>query len=380
MKFVSFFLIIFFFTAGSCLATDKMKDKEMRTTQYKAVSKHLNTLSDSELLSLLKQGTSLQSGWGSTIKLEIYGIPIFVKQVPLNEIEGKPQNIKSTENLFNLPVHYQYGVGSGGFSVWRELLAHIMSTEWVLAGESQNFPLMYHWRILEKFQEKKSFDEDEFKKYVAYWENSSAIGERVKANHQAPKNVVIFIEYIPETLKSWLGKESKNGNAALDKAIKMVEQNLQETVLFLSKKQMLHFDAHFHNILTDGERLYFSDFGLAISSQFALSKEELQFFQTHSNYDCYYVATKLTNWIAANSFGKDYVDKILKLYAEGKKPDSLPTSLTPFLSSILKHYAPIAVKMNHFFELLTKHTKETPYPKAELDNIWSEISAKSSRY
>ncbi len=118
---------------------------------------------------------------------------IFVKQVPLNEIEGKPQNIQSTANLFYLPLYYQYGVGSGGFSVWRELSAHAMTTGCVLAKESQNFPLMYHWRILDSFQEKKPFDEDEFNNHVTYWENSLEIGQRVKANQQALSNVVIFI-------------------------------------------------------------------------------------------------------------------------------------------------------------------------------------------
>lgn len=373
MRPLSLFFIIFSFITGHCLAIDDVKDN-MRTSRYKTISKYLETLSDNELLALLKQGSPLQTGWGSTIKLEIEGIPIFVKQVPLNEIEGRSQNIKWTENLFGLPVYYQYGVGSGGFSVWREVSAHEMTTEWVFAGESPNFPFMYHWRILDNFEEKKPFDEEEFNKYVAYWGNSSAIGERVRANHQASANIVIFIEYIPETLKSWLCKEFKKGNAAIDKAIEMVEKNLQETSRFLCKKEILHFDAHFHNILTDGERLYFSDFGLAISSRFALSKEELQFFQIHSNYDSYYVATKLTNWIVGNSFGKDNVDKILQIYTEGKTPASLPDSLTPFLSSIVRRYAPLALKMNHFFELLTKKTKETPFPANDLDRIWAEIS------
>ncbi|MBA2368182.1 MAG: protein kinase family protein [Candidatus Protochlamydia sp.] len=350
-----------------------MLNKNLRTSQYQNISKHLENLSDTELLELLKQGTPLQSGWGSTIKLEINGFPIFVKQVPLNEIEGEPHNIKSTKNSFDLPVYYQYGVNSGGFSVWRELSAHEMTTKWVLAGETDNFPLMFHWRILNNFQEKKPFDLTEYEKYVAYWENSSAIGQRMKANHQATSNVVLFIEYIPETLKSWLKKESKKGNVAIDKAMAMVEQSLQDTTNFLRKKEMLHFDAHFHNILTDGERLYFSDFGLAISSKFALSKDELQFFQTHLNYDCYYVATKVTNWIVANSFGKDSVDKILQLYVEGKTPTPLPESLTPFLSSIVRRYAPLTLKMNHFFESLTKQTKNTPYPAKDLDRIWAEI-------
>lgn len=379
MRYLSLLVTIFTMILGQTQAMDTIKDQNMRYDRHNQISKYLETLSDSDILTLLKQGTPMQSGWGSTIKLEIDGIPIFVKQVPLNEIEGNSNNIGSTKNLFELPLYYQYGVGSGGFSVWRELSAHVMTTEWVLNEESQNFPLTYHWRILDGFQEKKPFDEEEFKKYVAYWENSSSIGKRVRANHEALANVVIFVEYIPETLKSWLSKEFKKENMAIDKAIGMVEENLQATSLFLNKKEMLHFDAHFHNILTDGERLYFSDFGLAISSQFTLSKEESEFFQIHSNYDRYYVATKLTNWIVSNTFGKDYVDEILKVYAEGNTPTVLPEKLTPYLSSVIKRYAPIALKMNSFFETLMKENKQEIYPVAELDQLWNETVLNSSK-
>jgi hypothetical protein len=118
-------------------------EKDTRYSRYNHISKHLEKLDDESISDLLKQGTSMHSGWGSSVKLEIDGIPIFVKKVPLNKIEGKAENIRSTENLFDIPLYYQYGVGSGGFSVWRELSAHIMSTEWVLSRENKNLPLMY---------------------------------------------------------------------------------------------------------------------------------------------------------------------------------------------------------------------------------------------
>ena len=40
---------------------------------------------------------------------------------------------------------------------------------------------------------------------------------------------------------------------------------------------LIHFDAHFDNILTDGHRLYFSDFGLAVSSRFELADDVANF-------------------------------------------------------------------------------------------------------
>lgn len=346
--------------------------KETRYSRHNHISKYLQKLNNESISDLLKQGTSLHSGWGSSVKLEIDGIPIFVKKVPLNKVEGNPENIRSTENLFGIPLYYQYGVGSGGFSVWRELSAHIMSTEWVLSNENKNLPLMYHWRILNNSDEKAPLDEEELKNYVKYWGDSSAIGERFRANHDAPAFVALFIEYIPDTLNTWLRQQLSKEDGSIDKAVEMVERNLKETVAFINAKGMLHFDAHFHNILTDGEQLYFSDFGLATSSQFALSKEELQFFQNHQNYDRCYVVTTLTSWIISRVFGKDRFDEVLNDYANRNTPLVLPAALTPYLSSIVKRYARITLKMNTFFKTLREENKQAPYPAEELEQLWIE--------
>jgi hypothetical protein len=45
-------------------------------------------------------------------------------------------------------VFCQYGVVNPGFSAWRELAANIMVTDGVLAGETQSFPVLHHWRVL----------------------------------------------------------------------------------------------------------------------------------------------------------------------------------------------------------------------------------------
>ncbi|MFI7135214.1 hypothetical protein ACIBQ1_56840 [Nonomuraea sp. NPDC050153] len=34
----------------------------------------------------------------------------------------------------------------------------------------------------------------------------------------------------------------------------------------MNSRGLLHFDAHFENILTGGQRLYFADYGLAVSA------------------------------------------------------------------------------------------------------------------
>ena len=74
------------------------------------------------------------------------GVQVFVKKVPLTELERRSEHVMSTANLFGLPAFYQYPLGSAGFGAWRELAAHVMTTNWVLAGGYQGFPLLFGWR------------------------------------------------------------------------------------------------------------------------------------------------------------------------------------------------------------------------------------------
>ena len=71
---------------------------------------------------------------GKSVLLDIDDIKIFVKKIPLTDLEKQPENIKSTANLFELPFSYHIGLGSAGFSAWRELFVHIMTTDWVISG------------------------------------------------------------------------------------------------------------------------------------------------------------------------------------------------------------------------------------------------------
>src|SRR5690606_17821321 len=85
---------------------------------------------------------------GTSTDLRIGEQRVFAKRVPLTARELRPENLKSTANIFDLPLYYQYGIGSTGFSAWREHAAHAMTTDWVLSGETPSFPLLYHSRIL----------------------------------------------------------------------------------------------------------------------------------------------------------------------------------------------------------------------------------------
>ncbi|MFG1706924.1 hypothetical protein ACFLIM_27400 [Nonomuraea sp. M3C6] len=96
--------------------------------------------------------------------------------------------------------------------------------------------------------------------------------ERLEAVASASASIVLFLEYIPQNLYDWLATQLATG--AVTSAYTMVERRLRTDVAFMNANGLLHFDAHYRNILTDGQRLYFADLGLATSPRFDLSADE----------------------------------------------------------------------------------------------------------
>lgn len=220
--------------------------------------------------------------------------------MPLTDLERQPANIRSTANLFKLPVFCHYGVGAigaPGFGAWRELAVHIMTTNWVLATEYEGFPLMYHWRVL---PDSTALPEElaDIERAVAYWGGRSQVRRRIEALQQSSASVALFLEYIPQNLHQWLGAQVETGDDATDQGCAMVEKDLEARTVFMNSRGLLHFDAHFENILTGGQRLYFTDYGLATSSRFELSQHEVDFLGRHQAYDRCYTATYFVKWLA----------------------------------------------------------------------------------
>jgi RimJ/RimL family protein N-acetyltransferase len=341
-----------------------------RLTNYSAVSTELALLSDHSLLELLESATTIDTSTGcSTVSLEIAGTPVFVKKIRLTDTERQPKNIMSTANLYGLPPYCQYGlagsIGSPGFGVWRELAANIMTTNWVLSGECRNFPLLYHWRILPKPKPKPPTSEqlNELDHNIEYWERSLAVRARLLENITASADIVLFLEHIPSNVHEWLRIQIAEGGNAAESACAMVEKNLRETTSFINSRGLLHFDAHFWNVLTDGHSLYFADFGLATSNRFELSDVELDFFKQHQNYDQCYTMAHLVKWILMELFGIENYSSVLSEYASGNgRP------LAPTIEAIVMRYLPIAVVMHEFFQKL-KESSITPYPTIELDRV-----------
>lgn len=287
-------------------------------TQRLNTCSHLSTelacLSNKQLIGSLVNAKPMHTGIGGTSALlNINNTPIFVKKLPLTDLEKRHDNIMSTANLFNLPLFYQYGIGSTGFGAWRELAAHVMASNWVNAGEYPAFPLMYHWRILPALQENLDVSYwGNLDSYVKYWEESNSIRNRIQAIQAATTHIVLFLEWFPHNLQEWL--TSKINQAGGWEAIQFVEDNLQRATSFMKAQGFIHFDAHFKNILTDGTSLYFSDFGLALSSKFDLGRKETEFLHNHHNYDSCSVAVNFLHCIITSLFGKEQWEIKLQEY------------------------------------------------------------------
>ncbi len=357
-------------SAISICPTHSEEETAQRLSTYNMAIQYLGNLTDEELSKLLTIATPLSSGTGGDVlSTEVEGVTVFVKKIRLTTLEQ--QHVKSTLNLFELPAYYQYGVGSMGFGVWREIAAHEMTTQWVLNGECQNFPLMYHYRTLQRSTPPTLPTQEQLEdrqRYVKYWDDSAAVGERAKAANSATADVVVFMENLPQTLYKWLRAEGDKGSLT-EQSMAKLERELNMVAGFMKSRGFLHFDAHFHNIMASNNHVYFADFGLAMSHKFDFSAEEMAFFEKHSDYDRYYLAAELVkNSIAVTAPEQSNV--FLDEYLSGKKMTSI---LSSAVASIADRYRPIAVLMDKFMHGLVEGSKSTPYPKTELSQEWTKL-------
>lgn len=337
-----------------------------RIKKYEFVSTNLASLNDEHLKDILADATPIHTGiGGKSVLIYRNNIPVFVKKIPLTDIEQLPQNIKSTANIFNLPLFYQYGVGSAGFGVWRELTTHIITTNWVILAKCVNFPIMYHWRILPNTPNDLNIDYwGNVNNYTQYWENSEVIRKRIENINNSTTHIAVFLEYVPQNLEQWLDYEIKQGDSRAEQAIKFVDDSLRVTNHYMKTDGLLHFDAHFRNILTDGETLFLTDFGLALSEKFELNPAEVGFLREHRNYDEACTAVNLLHCIITSIFGKDHWELKLRQIIENGLNE-----LTPAVAKFIKRYGLIALTMDEFFQKLQKESKFTPYPTSLINDL-----------
>jgi serine/threonine protein kinase len=228
---------------------------------------------------------------------------------------------------------------------------------------------MYHWRVLHSSKRRTPISDElsDVSRMVEFW-GSQTVGNRIEAIKHAVDSVVLFCEYIPHNLHDWLTEQVAIGEKTATSAFAMVDSNLRSAVSFMNANGLLHFDVHFRNILTDGYRVYITDFGLATSSRFELSDSELEFLERNKAHDGCYVVTEFVNWLVTVLGGAmnqtERVD-LIRRYAEGEKSLELMNEATV----IIKRYAPIALVMNEFYTNLGSVSRTTPFPVEEIQRI-----------
>ncbi|MBC2904322.1 protein kinase family protein [Streptomyces sp. PSKA01] len=342
-----------------------------RVSACTAVGARLSSLSDGRLREAVAAAMGLGSGIGGrSARMDVEGVPVFVKRVPLTDLELRPEHVRSTANLFGLPLFYQYGVGSAGFGAWRELAAHAMTTGWVLAGEYAGFPLLYHWRVLPDSPPAGFADQfGGVEGAVAHWEGSTAVGRRLEAIASSSHSLVLFLEYMPHTLAGCLADAREGASLS---PYQWVNDELERGTRFMSARGLVHFDAHFANLLTDGHQVYFADFGLALSGDFALSPPERAFLADHLVYDCSYAPSHLLRHHIPDTVraGAEH-SAFLRAWADGHRPASVP----PDIGALLDRHAQHALVLDDFHQRLLTRSKRTPFPAAEVQRALNGVSA-----
>lgn len=358
---------------------------ELRTKKYFKLSSQIAQLDNAQLRCLFASGESNESstGWGMNHTIVLGESKVFVKRVPVTKTEY--ENQFSTKNLYDLPTYCNYGFGSTtGFGVFRELVTHIKTTNWVLEEVIANFPLMYHYRIVPFSGQRGDVDRSRLKDYVEYWGNSVNIGKYVLDRAIANYELVLFLEYIPYILETWLRENPNKLQQPLD--------DLRTTIDFLRTKEIIHFDAHFRNVLTDGEQTYLTDFGLVLDKSFSLTPHEEFFFEQNRFYDYGEVLRNLgilIQWsyescsenekrcimqkygipfgLKAYQIRSILLDNIEQIHTDGDiKLDEF------YVASIVKYRSIIALMQDFFTDMWGNNQKDTKLPHVELRLLLKE--------
>lgn len=357
---------------------------ELRRKRYFKLSSQIAQLDNAQLHSLFDNSESNESntGWGINHAIVLGQSKVFVKRVPVTNIEY--DNLFSTRNLYDLPTYCNYGFGSTGFGVFRELVTHIKTTNWVLEGAITTFPLMYHYRIIPFSGRRADVDRSRLKSYVEYWGNSENAGKYVLDRAIANYELVLFIEYIPHVLETWLRENPNKLQQPLD--------DLRTTIDFLRTKGIIHFDAHFRNVLTDGEQAYLTDFGLVLDKSFALTPDEESFFEQNTFYDYGEVLRNIGHLIqwSYDSCSENDKRRIMEKYGikEGLQPYELRSILLDnieqihadgvmkldefYVASIVKYRSIIALMQDFFSDMWENNKKDTKLPHAKLQLLLKE--------
>ncbi|MBK1783437.1 serine/threonine protein phosphatase [Prauserella cavernicola] len=345
-----------------------------RRARHDTVSGALASRDDAALSALVDTASAVGVGvGGGSAMLDVDGAPVFVKRVPLTDRElARP---RSTANLFGLPLFCHYGIGSPGFTAWRELAANQVVTDGVLSGETELFPLLHHWRVLPG-RPPVAAEHADLDAAVDALDGHPAARARLEELAAASHSLVLFSEYLPHPVGGWLRQDPAS-------KAELVERQLAEIVAFLRERELLHLDGHFGNLRTDGERIYLTDFGLATSARFDLSAAEAGFVARHEEHDADYAAMRVVNWLVTDVCGVPMPagggpvarnEYVLRCAA-----GDIPADVPPVVAAILARHAPAAARMNGFYWRLFGGDVHAEYQRARSSDTPWRASTDSRR-
>jgi len=340
-------------------------NQSTRIRRHMEIGSCLATLDDDTIAGLLADASTKRSGFGGrTARLQVGEAAVFCKMVPLTGLEAGAAIHGSTANVFCLPTYYQYGIGSVGFGAWRELAAHLITTDWVVKRLHGQFPLLHHWRVLQR-AEGTLIDREAYEYLshaAAIAEDETAIRRRLDAIRESKAVILLITEYIPHTLSNWLIEKLQSDLTSANSAMMFVEQSARDAISFIQSKNFIHFDAHLDNILTDGSSLFFSDFGLAVHESFELTSEERRFVARHNQYDAARFASSLVHTICRALPGDGgWLEKMQSLRLQ---PSGLPITAI----SALRAFAPTASYMSEFSRTLMTTNRTAVFSAPEVES------------
>ncbi len=301
---------------------------------------------------------------GTTRAARIGEATVFVKQLPLTGIEEADPT--STASRLRLPFVCHYGIGSPAHGVGRELAAHLAASEWVQAGAADFFPLLLGWRVVDLKCETdlSEFDGDvPQRRWGSHWPQ---VQKKLSAMKDASKSLVLFLEYVPETLGAWVRRSLAAGTGETVFA-DVVDQVIEATA-WMRAQGFQHFDVHPGNILVQEGRLLFTDFGLALYRGFDLTPEEKASMAMHEGYDRDTALMHLFHWVLFEIGYTSGPQRLALLRAAAADPAT--PALEPVRvalggsADLMARHAPVAVYITEMFDVLMQDASAVRYEGA----------------
>jgi hypothetical protein len=245
-------------------------------------------------------------------------------------------------------MYYAYGVGSAGFTSWRELATHEATSK--CAG----FPELLHQRVMPRTAPARVLPWSR-EQYVEYWRGSAAIARFMAARDAATQEIWVVLDQHPHTAQSWL----LDNQHAIDDLLGQVFERVEE----LHALGIVHFDVHLNNIVGDGATWHLTDFGLAMAHTFELTATERAFLDRHRYYDHANLLASLA-YLLSVALGQTM--NLRRLAASIDTLDDLPVRYDPAIKAALRRYRAPIMYMVDWWMRMRRPSKRSTYDDREM--------------